>query len=61
MTTFDNPDEFTRDDAILLQAERINQAVEGVSATVSKIEAILDRIEQSQSQLAADMKAALDG
>lgn len=60
MTTFDNPDEFTRDDAILLQVERVNQSIEGVASTIDKINEILDRVEANQKQLVEDIRVALN-
>jgi len=50
--TLDGSDDFSRDDQVLLQVERVNQAVENVHNTVSNICAVLDRIEANQKALA---------
>jgi archaellum component FlaC len=50
--TLDGSDDFSRDDQVLLQVERVNQAVENVHNTIGNICAILDRIEARQKALA---------
>jgi hypothetical protein len=52
MMTLDGSDDFSRDDQVLLQVERVNQAVENVHNTVNNICAILDRMEANQKALA---------
>lgn len=47
----DGPDDFERSDVLLLQVERVNNAVDQVSSTISNIVEVLDRIEANQKAL----------
>lgn len=57
----DGPEDFSRSDVLLLQVERVNAAVDGVSSTISNIEQILDRIEANQKALVERLGKIIDG